>query len=100
MKRIFWSLKSTSDLKSIFQFYKDISNFKIARIQVSYIHQKVKVLLRNPDIGPLEDHPIVYGRGFRYLIVRHFKIVYKVYGDEILIMTVFDTRQNPSKFNT
>lgn len=50
-------------------------------------------------MGQVEDYPIVAGRGFRYLVEKDYKIVYKIYLEEktILIATVFDTRQNPTK---
>lgn len=50
-------------------------------------------------MGQLEDNPMVANRGYRYLVEGNYKIVYKVYNEEkeILISTVFDTRQNPTK---
>ena len=52
-------------------------------------------------MGQEENNPKVAGKGFRYLVEGNYKIVYKYFSDkkEILIVTVFDTRQNPKKMN-
>ncbi len=34
---------------------------------------------------------------YRRIIVRHYKVVYKVEKQTILILNIFDTRQDPSK---
>ena len=56
-------------------------------------------MVRQLEMGQLEENPIVANRGFRYLVEGNYKIVYKVYADDkqILIAAVFDTRQNPTR---
>ena len=37
------------------------------------------------------------GEPYRRLVVKHFKVIYRIKKDSIFIFRVFDTRQNPSK---
>ena len=37
------------------------------------------------------------GKNYRRIIIRHFKIIYRVEKDTIRILQVFDSRQDPKK---
>ncbi len=73
---------------------------KVAQSIKSKIFKKPHLLSKHPEIGQKEDNLTVVNRGFRYLVEGNFKIVYKIYHEDknILVSTVFDTRQNPEKF--
>lgn len=99
MFKIYWSSFSENQLDNIYDFYHETANYVIANHVVSEIIKSTVLLKSNPFLGPieilLEDRNYTY----RYLLNKHFKIIYTV--DEsnqtIYIVHVFDTRQNPSK---
>lgn len=96
--RILWSDLAKAQLKEIFRYYKEVAGVKVARSIKNKIIKKPSLLIKQPEMGQLEDNPMVANRGYRYLVDGKYKIVYKVYSEkEILIATVFDTRQNPTK---
>ncbi|MCO6357489.1 type II toxin-antitoxin system RelE/ParE family toxin [Roseivirga pacifica] len=96
--KLFWSELAKRQLKEIHAYYKEKAGVKVAKSVKEKLLRKTKVLVENPEIGQVEENLSVKGRGFRYLIEGHHKVVYKVYGSHgvILIAAVFDTRRNPS----
>uniref|UniRef100_UPI004047E6CB type II toxin-antitoxin system RelE/ParE family toxin n=1 Tax=Roseivirga sp. TaxID=1964215 RepID=UPI004047E6CB len=96
--QILWSDQSKHQLKEIYIYYKEVAGIKIAKSIKNKIIRKPLLLKSHPEIGQLEDNPEVAGRGFRYLVEGHHKIVYKLYPNQaiILIAAVFDTRMNPT----
>ncbi len=99
--RIVWSDLAKVQLKEIYRYYKEVAGPTVAKSIKNKIIKHPLLLVKHPEMGQAEDNPMVIDRGFRYLVEGNFKIVYKVYSDkkEILISTVFDTRQNPTKLN-
>jgi plasmid stabilization system protein ParE len=99
--RIIWSDTAKADVKDIYNYYKEKVSSKVARSIRSKLIKKPRLLSKQPELGQEEDNPVVAGRGFRYLVEGNYKIVYKVFTErqEILIATVFDTRQNPNRLN-
>lgn len=97
--RILWSDTAKADIGVIYSYYKETASLQVARSIRNKLIKKPRLLSKQPELGQEEDNPIVAGRGFRYLVEGNYKLVYKVFAErnEILIATVFDTRQNPSK---
>jgi plasmid stabilization system protein ParE len=96
--QVIWSNLAKTKLKEIYLYYKKVAGIEIAKPIKNRILNKPLQLSKNPEIGQEEENPNVSNMGFRYLVEGNFKIVYKVYHVEnvILIATVFDTRQNPA----
>lgn len=97
--RIIWSKFSEKQLDTIFEYYKENANLKVAKDIIKSILKAPNVLIKNPTIGTkellLENRKIEY----RYIITTNYKIIYSI--DEInhyiKISDVFDTRQNLTK---
>lgn len=96
--KIVWSDSAKSQLKEIYDYYREVAGETVSKSIKSKLIKKPQVLTHQAHIGQLEDNTAVKGRGFRYLVEGNHKIVYKVYSDQaiILIAAVFDTRQNPT----
>jgi plasmid stabilization system protein ParE len=93
--RILWDNKAKSDLKLLFDFIK-IKSLHGANNVVQDIVNQTK------GIHFAEQYQVdeLLGEPFRRIIVRDFKIIYKVQNEtEIRILQIFDTRQNPNKLN-
>ena len=95
MEQVIWSKRSVSNLKIIWNFYakKTITG---ANSVVNGIRNKGNTLTTNLLHQSEENlKPNQYRT-----IFKHFKIVYKVKGDRVLILQIFDSRQNPKKLKT
>lgn len=97
--RIVWSALAKAHLKEIYSYFKEVAGVKVAKLIKIKIIKKPRLLIKQPEMGNIEDNPMVVNRGFRYLVEGNYKIVYKVYieDEEVLIAAIFDTRQNPTK---
>ena len=84
-------------LKDICDYYKNNGYDTYAVKLRKNIFAKVKQLNEHPERGALEPHLVVLGKGHRYLLEDHFKIIYRVIGQIVYITDVFDTKQNPNK---
>lgn len=88
---IFWSKRAANSLEKIFNYYFDLSELSAERIRkgilktVSSLHfvEQYQVDEINPE--------------YRRMIIRHYKIIYKVKKHQIFIINIFDNRQHPLK---
>lgn len=96
--RIVWSDLAKANVKEIYDYYKEVASIHVAKSIKSKIINKPRMLTKYPEMGQVEDNPMVANRGFRYLVEGNYKIVYKVYKEDksILVSCVFDTRRNPT----
>ena len=91
--KILWDTNAKSDLKCIFDYLK-IKSLQGAKNVVA------DILLQTKSIHFSEQYQVdeILGAPYRRMIVRNYKIVYKVHSEsEIRILAIFDARQNPEK---
>ncbi len=95
-KTLIWSTSAQSDLQKIYGYYSQFSA-SITNHIIDRIFDKASLLEQagNDNIGQIDE----YNSNFRRLISGNYKIFYKVFTDEILIVRIFDSRQNPTKSN-
>jgi plasmid stabilization system protein ParE len=88
---VVWTFEAENDLDDIYEFYLQVSH-KIALKIIS------EIILETDKIIFLEEFQVdEINSKYRRIIVRHFKILYRVVSNEIVIFAVFDSRQNPEK---
>jgi plasmid stabilization system protein ParE len=88
---ISWSRKAEKALKQIFDFYYPLSAKAATNIVTEIVNavEAIKFVeqYQTDDIAP--EH--------RRMIVRHYKVLYTAEKQNIFIVHIFDTRQNPIK---
>jgi plasmid stabilization system protein ParE len=96
---VFWLQIAEDKLKDIHSYYKIKADSKTARKMVVGIVNKTTNINKNPLIGQKEELLIHRDQEFRYLIFKHYKIIYWINQNSkrIEIVNVFDTRQEPTK---
>ncbi len=97
--KIYWTDFSKNELRKIFSYYRENASSNVATNLVLGIEKKTTILKTQPYVGQKEELLINRKQGFRYLIYKHYKIIYWVNKEKnwIEISDVFDTRQNPIK---
>ena len=91
--KILWDDNAKADLKLIYEFIK-LKSLQGAKNVVR------DIVLKSKSIHYDEQYQVdeFLGESFRRMIVRDYKIIYKLYSEsEIRILQIFDTRQNPLK---
>ena len=92
MERVIWSKRTARNLNKIWRFY--------AKKTISGADSIVKGIKNTGDaLVPNVLHQTEENlRADQYRVIyKHFKIVYKVKNNQILILQIFDARQEPNK---
>ncbi len=89
--KIIWTNKAKLQLKELYKFYKEKSPQGAKNIK-NDILKATKELVFSKQYQADEIEP-----SFRRIIVRNYKIIYKVDATTIAVLRIFDTRQNPFK---
>ncbi|MCH8533930.1 MAG: type II toxin-antitoxin system RelE/ParE family toxin [Flavobacteriaceae bacterium] len=97
--KIVWTDFAIRNLKEIFDFYCSKANIKVAHKIRRQILNTSKQLKNNPYSGQVELNLTRLKKNHRYLVSGHYKLIYRVLDNQVIINDVFDTRQNPSKMN-
>ncbi len=96
---VFWTKFAKEKLAEIFEYYKAKTGTKVAQRLINAIINHTEGLELNPSIGQKEELLSDRPNQFRYLIFKHYKIIYWINSakDRVDISHIFDTRQNPFK---
>ena len=91
VKKIVWSAKAQSDRREIFLYWNQRNKSTSYSRKLNYLFiDAANLIAKFPKIGKPSGY-----KDSRIKIVRDYLIVYKEYEDLILIVTVWDARQNP-----
>jgi plasmid stabilization system protein ParE len=90
-KRVVWSHRAQKDRREILNYWRqrNKSNSYSQKLN-SLFKESVEIIANYPQIGSLTDDDSA-----RFKVVKHYLIFYEEHQDEIFILTIWDTRQNP-----
>ncbi|MGB3467199.1 MAG: type II toxin-antitoxin system RelE/ParE family toxin [Cyclobacteriaceae bacterium] len=99
--KVIYTDQAIDSLEESIKFYKRKQKVPTEKIDliITQLFDRADSLAENPYLGQLEDYLEYLGEGHRRVIEGHFKIIYKIYPDYIIITDFFDTRQNPEQIN-
>ncbi len=91
---IVWSESAKNDLHDIFYYYSLFSTDLAYKI-IEQIYETVSILRfpENINIGQFDE----FNKNFRRIVSGNYKIFYTSINNHILIIRIFDSRQNPEK---
>lgn len=91
VKRIVWSRNALQDKLQILDYwYKRIGTKRYSKKLDKALNQSVSYLLEYPNIGrKLENSEL------RFIVKESYQIFYKVQGDDVCILHIWDSRRNP-----
>lgn len=92
--RIVWSQRAQSERQEILEFWVKHNGSPRFSIRLQGIFKEVvKSIKVHPEAGRITDIPNV-----RIRLVREYQIYYQVMEAKIVIMTIWDSRRDPSTF--
>lgn len=91
--KVIWSARSLKDLDQAHDLLA-AQSLKAANQTIKTILERVGQLESFPESGPVEPSLAHRKREHRYLVNGHHKIIYRIEKRQILVVRVFDTRQN------
>ncbi|MEZ4956068.1 MAG: type II toxin-antitoxin system RelE/ParE family toxin [Saprospiraceae bacterium] len=92
-----WTIPALDALKEHYNYLKSKRGIEPARKFRKKLFTKVGILKTYPRVGVEEKSLFFKDKEYRSLIESHLKLIYRVEENEILIIDVFDMRQNPDK---
>lgn len=94
-KRVIWSEIAVDTFKCILLYYVRITgSVKYSHKLEQHIKESISQISKYPHIGKVSEHESV-----REYSVRNYKIIYQIRPDQIVILIVWDTRQNPQSLS-
>lgn len=91
-KKIRWTTRSIVDRTDIYKYWLERNQSDSYPEKLERLFEKSAELIANlPNIGTHTDYRDVYSKA-----VRDYKIFYRTTTNEIQILRVWDTRQNPN----
>ena len=92
-RRIVWSSSAKLQLKAIFEYFNFRNKSKSYSLKLNTLIQtELKILLHHPKIGKKTDSINVRG-----LLIENYYIFYEINETHIIILSVWDTRQDPKR---
>ena len=97
--KIIWTDFASKMLREIYDYHKVNASRKTAVKIKKNIFASTRQLKNHPEMGQLEPFLMRLNENHRYIVEGNYKIIYKKINDSILILDIFDTRQNPDKLD-
>ena len=95
-KQVVWSPASEQDIDKILEYISSNWNSRLAKLFINKVEDCIHLITENPEIFPYINQSL---RIRKCVITKQNSLFYRVTHDNIEIIRVFDTRQNPNKMD-
>ena len=93
-KKLRWTTRSITDRTEIYKYWLNRNQSNNYSEKLEELFEKSAQLISSfPNIGIPTNYRNVYSK-----VVSHYKIFYRITPDEIQILRIWETRQNPDAF--
>jgi toxin YoeB len=94
-KQIIWSLRAQKDKREIFKYWSQRNKSNRYSKKLNQLFKEAILLLReHPYIGRSTDDNLI-----RIKIVKEYLLIYEVKETSIIILSIWDGRQDPTKLD-
>ena len=92
-KQVIWSLRAQNDKKEILEYWRKRNKSSAYSKKLNELFKEsIKIIVDFPQIGKVTDD-----NEAKIKIVRDYFIIYEETETQILILTIWDSRQDPDK---
>lgn len=92
-RQVVWSARASRDIIAIYSFWLQRTGSNRYPIKLRKAFKKAtEMLKRSPQVGILTDTA-----DYRFVVIGYYKLFYAVTEDAIVVLSVFDSRQDPAK---
>lgn len=92
-----WTEFAIQNLKAIFDYYSKKASKKIAHQIRKRILDSTRQLENYPNSGQQELNLEKLNLKHRYVIAGNYKVIYRIEEKHVIVIDIFDTRQDPDK---
>lgn len=94
---IIYSNEALTDFEAILSYYLSTYAYTVAENIEAGILEHIELLSTNPTIG--HQDLLLMRNDYLVFISVNYKLVYRVEETNLIIIRIFDSRQNPAKLN-
>lgn len=91
--KITWSRNAMRRIKVIVSFYRETVSVPYSRKVRKQIFDKTKYLNIFPEMGIVVEDFLDDGVEYRSIVESQFRIVYRIFSEEVLIVDIIDMRR-------
>jgi plasmid stabilization system protein ParE len=92
--RLIWSIEARNSRKKIFDYWNNRNKSKVYSRKLNLLfNTNLKIVIQLPEFGKP-----TFQENTKFIITSHFEIIYKITPNEIVVLDIWDTRQNPQNF--
>jgi plasmid stabilization system protein ParE len=94
VRRLIWTVEARNSRKNIFEYWNNRNKSKVYSNKLNLLfNENLKIVIKLPEFGKPTYYPEI-----KYIIISHFEIIYKITQTEIVVIDIWDTRQDPDNF--
>ena len=88
--RLVWTIEARNSRKNIFEYWNNRNKSKVYSNKLNLLfNENLKIVANLPEFGKP-----TFQEDIKFVIVSHFDIIYKILEFEIVVIDIWDTRQN------
>ena len=92
-KKVIWSIRAQSDRKHILEYWRQRNKSDTYSKKLDdHFREAINIIKDFPQIGKLTDD-----QKARIKVVKDYLLIYENMDDSIIILTIWDSRQDPKK---
>jgi plasmid stabilization system protein ParE len=92
--KIFWTIRASKNFDIILEYLEVEWGDQVTRRFIKDVYDFLELLVEFPEIGSIENKE----KGIRgFTLIKQINIFYRITAEKIIILGLFDNRQNPSK---
>ncbi len=94
VRRLIWPIEARNSRKNIFEYWNNRNKSKAySRTLNILFNTNLKIIVQLPEFSKP-----TFKEDSKFIIVSHFEIIYKITKNEIVVLDIWDTRQNSQNF--
>jgi toxin YoeB len=94
VRRLIWPVEARNSRKNIFDYWNNRNKSKVYSRKLNFLfNTNLKIVIQLPEFGKP-----TFREDSKFIIVNHFEIIYKITPNEIVVLDIWDTRQNSQDF--
>jgi len=94
VRRLIWSMEAQNSRKTIFEYWNSQNKSKAYSRKLNlFFHTNLKIVIQLTEFCKP-----TFREDSKFIIVSHFEIIYKITTNEIVMLDISDTKQNPKNF--
>jgi plasmid stabilization system protein ParE len=94
VRRLIWPIEARNSRKNIFEYWNNRNKSKAYSRKLNILfNTNLKIIVQLPEFGKP-----TFREDSKFIIVSHFEIIYKITTNEIVVLDIWDARQDLKNF--